>query len=233
MVACCNGSCDTAGVPPATRPVRILDGDYDALRTLAAIERRTPAEQVHEALAEYAAMRADELRAELSARGLPGNALAALGVEPGAAEDAATGPATAPYEPAGEPANFLAVTVGGEAYAIDLDRSGGLLPRTTARRVGSSVAIVCVRGRLVPVYDSAPLLGHGPQPEEFQVALVRLRSGAQVGIAVDAVTGVTPGTRYPSPPAASAYIEAIGTIDGALAPVIDVDGLVAAAVAAA
>ena len=44
-----------------TKPVRILTADHAPLQLLADVERRTPAEVVHSALAEYLATHRDEL----------------------------------------------------------------------------------------------------------------------------------------------------------------------------
>jgi hypothetical protein len=44
-----------------TKPVRILTVDHAPLQLLADVERRTPAEVVHSALAEYLATHRDEL----------------------------------------------------------------------------------------------------------------------------------------------------------------------------
>jgi len=44
-----------------TRPVRIHDADLGSLRLIARLERRSPADVVHEALLEYLANHKDEL----------------------------------------------------------------------------------------------------------------------------------------------------------------------------
>ncbi len=44
-----------------TKPVRILTADHAPLQLLADVERRTPAEVVHSALAEYLTTHRDEL----------------------------------------------------------------------------------------------------------------------------------------------------------------------------
>lgn len=44
-----------------TKPVRILTADHAPLQLLADVERRTPAEVVHSALAEYLSTHRDEL----------------------------------------------------------------------------------------------------------------------------------------------------------------------------
>ncbi|MBI3529213.1 MAG: chemotaxis protein CheW [Betaproteobacteria bacterium] len=87
--------------------------------------------------------------------------------------------------------NFLAVRIGGDAYAIRVAEIGGLyadrhvvpLPTPMPELLG----LAGFRGQIAPVYDLAALLGYAPRTSPRWLVLVRRRE--TVALAFDAFEG--------------------------------------------
>lgn len=122
----------------------------------------------------------------------------------------------------------LRLRVAGEHYALPVEAAVEVVERGELTPVPGAPSPVAgvrnVRGRILPVFDLAALLGVATAEAERIVVVEH--AGERVGLAVDAVPGVER-----LPPAAGAASDRLAgsvLVDGALVGVLDVAGLYAA-----
>jgi purine-binding chemotaxis protein CheW len=127
---------------------------------------------------------------------------------------------------------FLAVQVAGNAYALRLGEVAGLfkdrrvipLPDAPPGMLG----IGGFRGKVVPVYDLAALLGHGPA-RGFPRWLVLASAGEPVGLAFDAFEGLLSAQAEEGARARGdvrAHVSEALRAGGGVRPIVDVSSLV-------
>lgn len=125
------------------------------------------------------------------------------------------------------------VRVGGERYAVDVERVTGVEPLGEPTPVpGAPLAVIGVRnvqGQLVPVLQLATLLAIGADPNPSRIVIVE-DGPHRAALAVDeveAVAGVPDGTETSDSPLLSGAV----LVDGVLVGLIDVPALLATAAA--
>ena len=141
-----------------------------------------------------------------------------------------------PPAPAGQTDDFLTVEVGTDSYALRLTEMDGVhrapqltpLPGAPALLLG----IAAVRGRVVPVFDLASLLGYG-RGEAQPPAIVLCRSERSVGLALGAI-----GRHFRVPPtevqsrgsrdSGRAHVHAFVRTGDAVRPVVDIGSVLEA-----
>jgi chemotaxis signal transduction protein len=118
--------------------------------------------------------------------------------------------------------DFLAITVGGDAFAIRLGEVAGLFADKAITPVPSAVAelvgVAGFRGAIVPVYDLRALLGYRTSEPSRWLVLVAAK-GAPVALAFDHFEG-----QLRVPPEAVANDEKVGERAGRAREVIRVAG---------
>ncbi|WP_426107882.1 chemotaxis protein CheW [Massilia sp. TSP1-1-2] len=134
-------------------------------------------------------------------------------------------------------AEFLAFTMGQEEYGLDIlkvqEIRGYEAVTTLANAPDYFKGVVNLRGVIVPVIDMRIRFGLGtPTYDEFTIVIVLNIGGSVMGIVVDSVSDVTtlaPEQIRPAPQLGSAigadYLIGMGTIDGRMLILIDIDKL--------
>jgi chemotaxis signal transduction protein len=137
---------------------------------------------------------------------------------------------------AGQTDDFLTVEVGTDSYALRLAEMDGVhrAPRLTPLpgTPGLLLGVATVRGRVVPVFDLASLLGYG-RGEVQPPAIVLCRGERPVGLALGMV-----GRHFRVPSAevqarglrdsGRAHVHAFVRAEGAVRPVIDIGSVLEA-----
>jgi purine-binding chemotaxis protein CheW len=153
---------------------------------------------------------------------------------------------TADHAPAAPGASFnsqeyLAFTLGGEEYGIDIQKVQELRGYDAVTRIASAPeyikGVVNLRGCIVPIVDMRIKLNAGTATyDQFTVVIVLNIAGRTVGMVVDSVsdvTALTPEQIKPAPHMGSAldvsHITGLGTVDERMLILVDIDQLMSSA----
>jgi purine-binding chemotaxis protein CheW len=132
---------------------------------------------------------------------------------------------------------FLAFTLGGEEYGIDIllvQEIRGYEPVTRIANAPDFIkGVVNLRGTVVPVVDMRIKLNLGsPVYDQFTVVIILNISGRVVGMVVDSVSDVTtlaPAQIHPAPEVNSGfdedYLIGLGTLGERMLILLDIDKL--------
>jgi purine-binding chemotaxis protein CheW len=135
---------------------------------------------------------------------------------------------------------YLAFTVGGEEYGIDIQTVQELRGYAAVTRIANAPAhmkgVVNLRGIIVPIVDLRIKLGcSDPVYDQFTVVVILNLSAGTIGIVVDRVSDVTTLTQdqIKPPPAMGAgidiaYVTGLGALDGQMLILVDIDSMLAA-----
>ncbi|MCX8085760.1 MAG: chemotaxis protein CheW [Rhodocyclaceae bacterium] len=147
-----------------------------------------------------------------------------------------------PTSPAPGPAKeYLTFTLGPEEYAIDIlkvQEIRGYEPPTTIAHAPEFIkGVINLRGVIVPIVDLRIKFGVGQaEYTPFTVVIILSLSSRLVGIVVDGVSDVTtlaPEQIHPAPEFAATvdtrYIEGLGTADGRMLIIVDIEKLMLSA----
>lgn len=135
---------------------------------------------------------------------------------------------------------YLAFTLGGEEYGIDIQtvqelRSYGPVTQI-ANAPGCMKGVVNLRGTIVPIIDMRIKLNCGAAVyDQFTVVIVLKLREQTIGMVVDSVSDVTtlePGQIKPAPSMGAAvdsdYVIGIGTVDERMLILVDIARLLSA-----
>ena len=134
---------------------------------------------------------------------------------------------------------IVAFTLGGERYALPIERVQEVIRHATPTPVGSPIPFVAgvieLRGRVVPVCDVAVRVGARPSRSDAQKILIVDLPGGQAGVLVDAVDEVVSvaGDDLSPLPAevANDLVSAVAQLGDELVMVLDPDHLLEGVVA--
>lgn len=148
-------------------------------------------------------------------------------------QDAATSPDTAPMAAL----QLLSFRLGGEEYGIDIQKVSELRGYDKVTRIASAPTfvkgVINLRGNIVQIVDLRIRFDLGePTYDAFTVVIVLQVSGREIGVVVDSVSDVVTLARdqIKAPPQIDSthdigFVTGIGTIDGRMLILLDVDKL--------
>jgi purine-binding chemotaxis protein CheW len=140
----------------------------------------------------------------------------------------------------GHAMEYLAFTLGGEEYGIDIQTVQELRSYEAVTRIANAPAyikgVVNLRGIIVPIIDMRLKLNfNDARYDQFTVVIVLSLHGRTIGMVVDSVSDVTTLTAEQVKPApsmgtavATDYLTGIGTIEQRMLILVDIARLLAA-----
>jgi purine-binding chemotaxis protein CheW len=142
--------------------------------------------------------------------------------------------------PPGSAMEFLAFTLGGEEYGIDIQTVQELRSYGPVTQIANAPAfmkgVVNLRGTIVPIIDMRIKLHCAAAVyDQFTVVIVLKLQGQVIGMVVDSVSDVTtlePAQIKPAPAMGAAvnsdYVIGIGTVDQRMLILVDIARLLSA-----
>ncbi len=139
--------------------------------------------------------------------------------------------------PTSHAVEVLAFTIGAEEYGVDIQKVRELRGYDPVTRIANAPdyfkGVVNLRGIIVPIIDMRLKLGHAaPRYDQLTVVIILNLGERLVGMVVDSVSDVTtlqPEQIKPAPRmgADDHYVSGLGTLDGRMLILVDIDAMLA------